>query len=93
MLKEAFLDGVSGEGGPVVRKLGSGTVALEYGPLGVAVQQDARALHEIMSVLGYGEDAAVVMAAVVSVDLVHRHNDAVPVAPALGVVVVVVVVA
>lgn len=52
MLKEAFLDGVSGEGGPVVRKLGSGTVAVEHGPLVVAVQQDARALHEIMSVLG-----------------------------------------
>jgi arginine exporter protein ArgO len=75
--------------------LGLGTsVPLEHGALFVAVQQDARALHQMVSALGHGEDAAVVMAAVVSVDLVHRHDDAVLAGPELvGVVVVVVVVA
>jgi hypothetical protein len=75
---------MSGEGSPVVSMLGLGTVPLEHSPLVVALQQDARALHQSISALGYGEHTAVVMAAVVSLDLVHRHNDAVPEVPERG---------
>jgi hypothetical protein len=63
-------------------------VTLEHIPLGVALQQDVRALHQIMSVMGYGEHAAFVMAAVVKLDRIHRHTDAVPAVPGIVVTVV-----
>jgi hypothetical protein len=59
-------------------------ITLEHSPLGVALQQDARALHQIMTVMGYDEHTAIVMAAIVKVDRIHRHTDAVPAAPELA---------
>lgn len=83
MQKKAFLEHISGEDGAVIIKL----VILQHNPLGVTLQQDMRALHQRISLLGHSEHScsygSFIIIAMVTIDHSHRQLNLVQVHPDL----------